>query len=240
VADAQAVIYGSGGAATSSYRVANTDPNERATLSGKVYFAGTRKPPRRIDLSDQFCMNAHAQGLMSEEFVVCPDGGVQWVIVYIARGLVPGMKFTPPSTPAVLDQVDCQYVPRVLVVQVGQPLVIKSSDATSHNVHGLPGGPNPEINKSMTTPGALDPRTFDRPQVPYKIKCDVHNWMWSFVGVVPHPCHAVTDANGAFTIRDLPPGTYQLVAWHEKLGEKAVDITVGNRETKTVDITFGQ
>ncbi len=240
VADVQAAIYGSGGASSSNYRVANTDPAERGTLTGKVRYAGPPRKPPRVDLSDQFCINAHAQGLYSEEVCVAPDGGLQWVIVYIGRGLVPGMKYAPPSKPAILDQVDCQYVPRALVVQVGQPLVIKSSDATAHNVHCLPGGGNPEFNKSMTTPGELAPRTFDRPQVPLKFKCDIHNWMWSFVAVLPHPCHSVTGADGAYTIPDLPPGTYQLVAWHEKLGEKAVDITIGNRESKTLDITFGQ
>jgi hypothetical protein len=72
--------------------------------------------------------------------------------------------------------------------------------------------------------------------VPFK--CDVHGWMNAYVGVLTHPYYAVTDAGGTFTLKGLPPGTYTIEAWHEKLGTMTQTVTVGAKETKEIAFTF--
>ena len=69
-------------------------------------------------------------------------------------------------------------------------------------------------------------------------KCDVHKWMNAFVGVVDHPFFAVTGADGAFELKGLPPGTYTIEAWHEKLGTQTQSVTIGEKEAKDVAFTF--
>jgi hypothetical protein len=72
--------------------------------------------------------------------------------------------------------------------------------------------------------------------VPFK--CDVHGWMNAYAGVLPHPYFAVTDDSGTFTIKNLPPGTYKLTAWHEKLGTQTADITLAAKDDKENNFTF--
>ena len=72
--------------------------------------------------------------------------------------------------------------------------------------------------------------------VPFK--CDVHGWMNAYVGVVEHPYFAVTDKDGKFSLKGLPPGTYTIEAWHEKLGTQTAKVTLGAKETKDANFSF--
>jgi uncharacterized protein (DUF2141 family) len=72
----------------------------------------------------------------------------------------------------------------------------------------------------------------------FVIKCDVHPWMQSYMGVFSHPFFAVTGADGKFTIANLPAGTYEVEAWHEKLGTQKSTVTVGASDTKTIKVQF--
>jgi len=129
-------------------------------------------------------------------------------------------------------------MPHVQVVEVGQPLQIKNSDATLHNVHAMP-NVNGQFNEGQPVQGMVSTKKFDKPEIqPFRIKCDVHGWMKSFMAVLPHPYHSVSQMNGSFTIGNLPPGTYTLTAWHEKYGTQEQQVTVGAKESKAVTFTF--
>ncbi len=69
-------------------------------------------------------------------------------------------------------------------------------------------------------------------------KCDVHGWMNAYAGVLDHPYFAVTGEDGTFEIKNLPPGTYKLTAWHEKLGTQTADITLAAKDEKENNFTF--
>ena len=122
-------------------------------------------------------------------------------------------------------------------VQVGQPVQIKNSDATLHNVHAMPQR-NDEFNQGMPLKGMKLNQVFTAPEVGVPFKCDVHGWMTSYGNIVAHPYFAVTDAAGNFSLPDLPPGTYTIEAWHEKLGTRTQQITVGPKQPVKADFTF--
>jgi len=81
-------------------------------------------------------------------------------------------------------------------------------------------------------------RTFTAPEVMVPLECNVHGWMHAWLAVLPHPFFAVSGADGSFSIKGLPPGTYTIEAWHEKYGTQTATVTVAGSETKTADFSF--
>lgn len=209
-----------------------------ASLSGEVKFEGTPPKPSRIDMAaDPFCVKAHPTPVTTEEIVVGGNGGLANVVIYVSEGLGT-QTFQPPDQPAVFEQKGCQYRPHVLAMQAHQKLDIVNSDETTHNIHPTPSN-NREWN--MTQPhGVPLEQTFAREEVAVPVKCNVHPWMKGYIAVFKHPFFAVTDKNGSFELKDLPPGTYTITAWQEKLGTQNQKVTVGASEKKTLSFTFKQ
>jgi plastocyanin len=192
-----------------------------ATISGRVLFEG--KPPQLPPLNtsgDPHCQRLHPDGLPDESVVVADDGAMANVFVYLKDG---PRSDGSANAPALIDQIGCQYVPHAVAVQVNQTLRIKSSDPVMHNVHLL-ANVNPAANLSETGPGEQTIK-FAAPEMIH-VRCDVHPWMKAIVGVFDSPYFAVTGSDGKFEIRNIPPGTYTLAAWQERLGEKTQKVTV--------------
>ena len=214
---------------------AAVDP-KAAPIAGLVKFEGAppKNPPTPMS-ADPFCASQHQGTPTAEDAVVGPAGELANVIVYVKNP--PAGKYPTPG-PTVLDQHGCQYVPHVTVAQVGQPIQIKNSDATLHNVHAMP-EINNAFNEGQPVQGMVSTKKFDKAEVkPFRIKCDVHGWMKSWMAVLPHPFHGVSQMNGTFSIANLPPGNYTVVAWHEKFGEQEQQVTVAAKEQKQVTFTF--
>jgi plastocyanin len=214
------------------------DPATVATLSGQVMVDGTIPPAELIRMDGDPKCAAIAQGEdRHTEYIVSNDGtSLANVFVYVKDGLPP--RFYPvPSEPVVLDQQKCRYVPRVLGLQVGQPLEIRNSDPLLHNVRA-DGAINQPFDLGQPLQGIKSTRTFTTREVMIPVKCQVHAWMRGYIGVLEHPYFAVTDADGRFSIPQLPPGTYTIEAWHEQLGTKTQQITVAASDAKTLDFTF--
>jgi len=216
---------------------AAVDPATAATITGRVIVEGAVPKPEPIAMAgDPVCATASGAAQMTEYFVVGPDGGLENVFVSVKSGLG-ARTFPAPAAPVVLDQKACHYTPHVVGVQVGQPLEIVNSDDTLHNVHAVP-QVNEEFNIGQPIKGMKNTIKFTAREVAILFKCDVHGWMNAYVGVVEHPFFAVTAGGGRFSLETLPPGTYEIEAWHEKLGTETQTVTVGEKETKDISFTF--
>jgi plastocyanin len=212
-------------------------PAYAGTVTGKASFTGTA--PERTAIAtdaDPVCSGLNPEPLLSEDVIVNDNQTLQNVFVYVKEGLE-GKTFPAPAEAVVMDQSGCHYVPHVFGVQVGQPLEIKNSDSTLHNVHGMPKN-SKEFNLGMPIVGMKLKRTFEKPEIMVKFKCDVHPWMNAYIGVTDHPFFDVTDEQGNFEIKDLPPGDYVLEAWHEKFGTQTQNVTVPAEGAPAADFSF--
>ena len=196
------------------------------TISGQASFQGTTPAAAAIKTeADPKCKLMHPQGLASDQVIVNSNGTLKNVFVYVKKGLE-GKTFETPKTPVVFDQKGCQYSPKVFGIQTNQTLEIVNDDDTLHNVHSLPKN-SPQFNLGMPIKGMKLKKTFTKPEVMVKIKCEVHPWMAAYAGVLDHPFFAVTGEDGTFQIKDLPAGEYVIEAWHEKYGAQEKTVTVG-------------
>jgi hypothetical protein len=171
----------------------------------------------------------------TESLVVGPGGGLQNAVVSIdpvTRG-----KSWPGGPKPVLDQRGCWFVPHLLLVPAGAEIDIVNSDGILHNIHTHP-KLNTPVNLAQPKYKKVLTHTFERPE-PVRVVCDVHSWMNAWIVVAAHPYQVVTGEDGAFSLDQVPPGSYTLKAWHETLGtrEQPVTIPPGGRVEAT--LAFG-
>lgn len=214
------------------------DPATAATLSGVVKVEGTVARGNPLNMAaEPACNKEHGNKPVENEDAVVGDGGTLGnVLVYVKEGLG-NRTFDAPKEAATIDQKGCIYHPRVIVLQTGQTLQVVNSDQATHNIH-----PNPSINRSWnkSQPAGTPPinETFAREEIVIPVKCDIHPWMRSYIAVFKHPYHSVTAKDGKFELKNLPPGDYTIVAWHEKLGTSEQKVTLGAKESKAITFTF--
>jgi hypothetical protein len=189
-----------------------------ADITGKVTLKGTPAPekPLPIDLKEPTCGALHKTVPTTRFYAVGKNGELADVFIHLKDGLT-GKTIPVLTEPAVLDQVKCEYVPYVSGLQTKQKLLVKNSDPFMHNVHPTPTvAGNKESNKAQMANSKPFEYVFEAPEVFLRFKCDVHPWMFSYVGVLNHPFFAVTDAEGNFKIANVPPGDYTVEAIHRK------------------------
>ncbi|MFL6438236.1 MAG: carboxypeptidase regulatory-like domain-containing protein [Terriglobales bacterium] len=215
------------------------DSATAATIQGTIHLAGSAPAAMQIDMGmDPGCTISSKDPNFSQQYVVGKSGGLANVYVYVKAGLE-GNAFAVPATPVILDQKGCRYEPHVLALMAGQTLRVLNSDPTTHNVHGQPNAAsNPQWNMSQMPKGAPIEKSFHDPEVMMPLKCNQHPWMKAYVNVAANPFYAISDANGRFEMKGLPPGDYTIAAVHEALGEQTQKITVGAKENKAADFTF--
>lgn len=213
------------------------DAATAAHVTGSVTLEGAPPPNEPIRMNaDPVCVKETKGEQRQETFAVGAGGALANVFVYVKDGL-DGYVHDPPAGVATLDQKGCRYVPHVFGVRVGQQLDIVNSDPTLHNIHAQPSA-NQEFNVGQPVQGMKTTRTFTAPEVMVPFKCDVHGWMNAYAGVLDHPYFAVTGLDGRFELKSLPPGTYTVEAWHERLGVATEQVTLGPNETKAVTFSF--
>ena len=209
-----------------------------SSITGTVTFAGKAPALKPLAMdADPACAKKHSAPVANEMLVLGNGSTMGNIMVWVSKGLPAGKTYPVPKTPVVLDQKGCQYVPHVMGIMVGQPYRILNSDGILHNVHTLPKA-NRSFNKPMPPTLKEVTTTFDKDEPVFHTKCDVHPWMSAWVAVFTHPFYSVTGADGKFTISGLDPGTYEITAWHERLGTQTASVTVGASGSKTQDFKF--
>jgi plastocyanin len=214
------------------------DPATAGRVTASVKLEGAVPAASIMKLTgDPKCVSESGSSERAEETIVTGDNqALQNVFVYVKDGLA-SFSFPVPQEPVVLDQDKCRYTPRVVGVRVGQPLQVKNSDPLLHNVRA-DGTINQGFNRSTPIEGMSFNHLFATREVMVPFKCDVHAWMTAYVGVLDHPYFGTTGADGRVVLANLPPGTYTIEAWHETLGAKTQQVTIGAKESKDVSFSF--
>lgn len=201
------------------------------TINGVISFTGDVPEPQRINTrAKPVCA---AKQLFTEDIVVT-NGKLANVMVFLRSGdALETYVFDPPKAEISLAHLGCQIVPHVLGLQVQQTLNIGNSDSTYHNTYLGP-------DDSMANPVGYPPlaRRFTQPEFAIPVTCNQHRWEKAYVSVFTHPFFAVSARDGSYQISGVPPGRYTIVAWHERFGEKTMEISVSAQEQKTVDFAF--
>lgn len=209
-----------------------------ATITGTVTYDGKIPNLKPVDMgADAACAKMHGGPQPSDVLVLGPGNTMANIMVNVASGLTAGKTYPTPKDAVVMDQKGCHYDPHVFGLMVGQPFKVLNSDGILHNVHALP-KVNAPFNMAMPPTVKESTKSFGKAEGMFMIKCDVHPWMSSYAGVFADPFFSVTKADGKFTISGLDAGTYELRAWHEKLGVQKATVTVTGSETKSVNFKF--
>ena len=210
-----------------------------STITGSVTFDGKAPALKPLAMdAEPVCNKVHGGKPVPNEMLVLGNGNTMGnIMVWVSKGLPAGKTWPVPTTPVVLDQNGCMYTPHVMGIMVGQAYRILNSDGILHNIHTLP-KINPAFNRGQPATVKEMTTTFPKPETVFQIKCDVHPWMSAYMAVFTHPFFSVTGTDGKFTISGLDPGTYEITAWHERLGTQTASITVGANDTKAQNFKF--
>ncbi len=213
------------------------DLSQVGSVSGQVRFEGPvpALPPLQLG-GWSACRAQHPDGPPLAADLLVHDGKLQNALVSITDGLG-GRVFAMPEEPVTSDQRGCMFVPRILTVRAGQPLRFVNSDPIAHNVHGSPQRAR-VWNFSLGVKGASRTIRIHTPESRIPVSCDIHGWMRAYVAVIDHPYFALSDAEGRFALADVPPGSYVIEAWHERLGVRRRRLELGAQDRRELVFTF--
>lgn len=215
------------------------------TLQGKVLFKGTPPPPKVFELwrfpDKVFCGGiSDEKGLrLLREVIAGQDGGLKDVVVVI-EGVKKGKPFTFDS--AKMEANVCQFLPFVSVVSDKRQITVANRDPVSHDIQGYAydmSGIDIVLHRAaLDKRGTTDMVNLTKGRKVFTMQCGRHSYMQSWGYAIDNPYHAVTGLDGAFTIGDLPPGTYKVKAWHPILGSQERDVMVTANGTAGLEFTF--
>ena len=200
------------------------------SIKGTVVLKGTTPELKKLAVTiDQYVCGKEKN---PEELVVSPQGGIRSAVVWIEKPPATAAAEALPST-AAMDQKECTFLPRVVIVPAGGKIDFLNSDRLLHNLHATPNA-NPPFNRTQPK-GRTITISFSHPEI-IRVTCDLHSWMRGWVVVADHPFYALTDGGGAFELRGLPAGRYTLKVWQERLGTTSKDVVVGDQEPTAVTL----
>jgi hypothetical protein len=221
--------------------------NDEGSITGKISYGGAAPEVKKIDTAADAACAAKSPNLTAEEWVV-KDGKVANTYIYIKDGTITGGgkigdydKWPWAPADAKIDQNGCHYLPHVMGVMANQEITVTNSDPTTHNIHITPKN-GTDYNQSQQSGAQPLKHKLARAEQMVPVKCNQHPWMKAYIGVMNHPFFAVSKDDGSFEIKNVPPGKYTVVAWHEggAIGtEKTMEVTVTAKTPATADFSFG-
>ena len=200
------------------------------TIKGTVVLKGTAPEIKKLAVTiDQYVCGKEKN---PEDLVLSPQGGIRSAVVWLDKPPAGASAEALPSTIS-MDQKECMFAPRVVVVPAGGKIDFLNSDRLLHNLHGTPSA-NAPFNRTQPK-GRTITISFSHPEI-IRVTCDLHSWMRGWVVVAEHPFYAMTDGAGNFELRGLPPGRYTLKVWQERLGTISQDVVVGDQDATPVTL----
>lgn len=198
-------------------------------VEGKITYNGAppKLSPMKTNRDQKVCGNE-----IPDESVEVKGKALENVVVTVEG---PGIQ-KPAPVSVRLDQHECRYHPHVSAAPVGSTVDIVNSDPLLHNIHGYL-GQQTLFNVAMPLKGQQIPKPLPKKGLVH-VKCDVHSWMSGWI-VVTDGLYAVVGPDGAFSIKNVPAGSYTVQAWHEKLGSKTQTVNVPATGPAKVDFDFG-
>jgi hypothetical protein len=213
------------------------DPATAGSITGTVKLIGEPPKFKPLNMSaEPTCVKDNPEPVYPPIVVTGAKGALANAVVYV-KGNMDDYKFETPTTPAVLDQKNCMYVPHVLALMTNQDFHVINSDDTLHNIHPVPRD-NHVWNQSQPAGAPPIDRSFPNPELAIPVNCNVHPWMRGYLFVFRHPFFAVTTKTGEFSLNGLPPGTYTIEAWQEHYGVQDQTVTIGPKQAKQVAFTY--
>lgn len=210
--------------------LATPDHAAGGTIKGTVVLKGTTPELKKLPVTiDQYICGKEKN---PEDLVLSPQGGIRSAVVWLDKPPAAANAEALPSTISV-DQKECMFAPRVVIVPAGGKIDFLNSDRLLHNLHSTPTA-NPPFNRTQPK-GRTITISFSHPEI-IRVTCDLHSWMRGWVVVAEHPFYALTDGAGDFELRGLPPGRYTLKVWQERLGTISKEIVVGNADPTAVTL----
>jgi len=204
------------------------------TIKGTVRLAGAPVKAKKIPVTiDQYICGKEKE---TEDLILSPDNGIRYAVVSLQTP-PPGAKWNAPLPPAQIDQKQCMFVPRVVVVPAGGTAEFLNSDRLLHNVKSFSKA-NAPFNKAHPKARTIS-IVFKDPEI-IRIECDLHSWMRTWVVVAGHPFYAVTNDKGEFALDNVLPGKYMLQIWQESLGTVTREVTVGDTAATTVTVEMSR
>jgi hypothetical protein len=206
------------------------------SIKGTVTTANKEDETLTISKDNAFC----GDSIPAEKFLISGDGGLKNAVVMLEE-IAEGKDFDPEADLTVTNK-GCHFVPHVMVAPKGALMKVRNDDSLMHNSHFfLVSGERKKnvINLALPKEGMeiSKPKILRKPGL-LSLQCDAHDFMQAWVWVLEHPYAAVTDSDGSFELSDVPAGSYKLTVWHEALGKKTVDVTVGAGKATTTDFTL--
>lgn len=220
-----------------AYRFEQTDYKvledfDKCLIKGRIKL--TSRPPQldryiKVTADNSFCGNR----IVNRALVTSNNRTIEDVIVWLET--VPAGKAAPRYSPVISDW-KCDFYPKAIAVSKGQKIVLHNGDPIYNDFRAVVDGKvlfniavpmkNQKIKKRMKRPGMVD------------LYCNVHPWEHALILVCPHPYFGVTKLDGKFSMPDVPAGKYTLVAMHQVLGEKRMDVEVTPDRSVKVDLEF--
>jgi plastocyanin len=199
------------------------DVKDGGTISGTVKLKGSAPAPKPLDVSKD--KEVCGKTPKTDQSLVVNNGNVEYAVVTITD-IKKGKKIDTKKV--TLDQKGCQYHPHVLAFPAGTTVEILNPDGILHNIHSYSKVNSPFNMAQPKFKKTLEVK-IDKPE-PVEVKCDVHGWMHGWLVATETPYVAVTDSSGNFKLTDVPPGTYTVEVWQEKLGKSTQKVTVKAKE----------
>jgi hypothetical protein len=217
--------------------------NGEATISGTVRLLG--RAPNIPTIQPEADFDACGmEPRPTKSLALGTNQAVRDVIVYLA-GSAPASAGIESNDAVVLDQRNCEFVPRIQIARSGAPLILRNSDPVLHivRIDALSGSDQPRTLLKVATPYAGYEKdyhlaNFREPTLLHAASANGHAWMSAYIAVLPHPWAALTDENGHFVLHHVPPGTQKIYAWHEVLGVLTREVKVNANHAAVADFEF--